>query len=182
MGLKGAKPAFLSPKHKKMDQLCWYALRTKSRHERVAGEYLKGRGVEVFLPLYKSRRLWSDRVKIIDLPLFDGYLFCRFAAGHALVARSAPGVLYIVSCGDDPAPVPEGEIDAVRRILGKGLVASPTPYLREGMRVRIRGAEFEGVEGRLEKVKSQSRLVLSIHLLQRSVAFEVGPEMVEAIN
>jgi transcription antitermination factor NusG len=91
-------------------------------------------------------------------------------------------VLYIVSCGDDLAPVPEGEIEAVRRILGKGLVASPTPYLREGMRVRIRGAEFEGVEGRLEKVKSQSRLVLSIHLLQRSVAFEVGPEMVEAIN
>ena len=182
MGLEGAKPAFLSPKHKKMDQLCWYALRTKSRHERVAEEYLKGRGVEVFLPLYKSRRLWSDRVKIVDLPLFDGYLFCKFPARHALVARSAPGVLYIVSCGDDPAPVPEGEIDAVRRILGKGLVASPTPYLREGMRVRIRGAEFEGMEGRLEKVKSQSRLVLSIHLLQRSVAFEVGPEMVEAMN
>ena len=171
MGLEGAKPAFLSPKHKKMDQLCWYALRTKSRHERVAEEYLKGRGVEVFLPLYKSRRLWSDRVKIVDLPLFDGYLFCKFPARHALVARSAPGVLYIVSCGD-----------AVRRILGKGLVASPTPYLREGMRVRIRGAEFEGMEGRLEKVKSQSRLVLSIHLLQRSVAFEVGPEMVEAMN
>jgi len=181
MGLKGAKPAFLSPKHKKMDQLCWYALRTKSRHERVAGEYLKGRGVEVFLPLYKSRRLWSDRVKIIDLPLFDGYLFCRFAPACARGTECA-GVLYIVSCGDDLAPVPEGEIEAVRRILGKGLVASPTPYLREGMRVRIRGAEFEGVEGRLEKVKSQSRLVLSIHLLQRSVAFEVGPEMVEAIN
>ena len=182
MGLRGAKPALLDPKLKEMDQSCWYALRTKSRHEKVAEEYLKGRGVEVFLPRYKSRRLWSDRVKIIDLPLFDGYLFCKLGAEHALVARAAPGVLYIVSYGDVPAAVPEAEIDAVRRVLAKGLVASPTPYLREGMRVRIRGAEFEGVEGRLEKVKSQSRLVLSIHLLQRSVAFEVGPEMVEVVN
>jgi transcription antitermination factor NusG len=165
-----------------MDQPHWYALRTKSRHEKVAEEYLRGLGVEVFLPLYKSRRLWSDRVKFVDLPLFDGYLFGRFAAGHALVVRSAPGVLYVVSSGDVPAPVPESEIDAVRRVLEKGLVASPTPYLREGMRVRIRGAAFEGVEGRLEKVKSQFRLVLSIHLLQRSVALEVDPEMVEALN
>lgn len=165
-----------------MDQHHWYALRTKSRHEKVVEEYLRGLGVEVFLPLYKSRRLWSDRVKFVDLPLFDGYLFCRFAAGHALVVRRAPGVLYVVSSGDVPSPVPESEIDAVRRVLERGLVASPTPYLREGMRVRIRGAAFEGVEGRLEKVKSRFRLVLSIHLLQRSVALEVDPEMVEAVN
>jgi transcription antitermination factor NusG len=165
-----------------MDQPRWYALRTKPRHEKVAEEYLKGRGVEVFLPLYKSRRRWSDRVKIVDLPLFDGYLFCKFAARHSLLARSAPGVLYVVSTGAALAPVPESEIDAVRRVLEKGLVASPTPYLKEGMRVRIRGAAFEGMEGRLEKVKSQFRLVLSIHMLQRSVAFEVDPEMVEALN
>ncbi len=165
-----------------MDQPRWYALRTKSRHEKVAGEYLKACGVEVFLPLYKSRRLWSDRVKLIEVPLFGGYLFCKFAARQSLVARSAPGVLYVVSNGAELMAVPESEIDAVRRVLEKGLVASPTPYLREGMRVRIRGAAFEGMEGRLEKVKSQFRLVLSIHLLQRSVAFEVDPEMVEALN
>ena len=182
MGPRGAKPALTGPGQKEMDQPRWYALRTKSRHEKVAEEYLRGRGVEVFLPLYKSRRLWSDRVKIVDLPLFDGYLFSKFAAQQSVVARSAPGVLYVVSQGDAPAPVPESEIEAVRRVLEKGLVASPTPYLREGMRVRIRGAAFEGMEGRLEKVKSQFRLVLSIHLLQRSVAFEVDPEMVEALN
>src|SRR5208283_5272988 len=109
-----------------MDQPHWYALRTKSRHEKVAGEYLKACGVEVFLPLYKSRRLWSDRVKMIELPLFGGYLFCKIAARQSLVARSAPGVLYVVSNGAELIAVPESEIDAVRRVLEKGLVASPT--------------------------------------------------------
>ena len=164
------------------EQSGWYALRTKARHEKVASEYLRNRGLEVFLPLYKSRRVWSDRIKVIDLPLFDGYFFCRSGADQELIARGAPGVLYIVSQGGQPALVPEHEIEGVRLVMAQGLAAAPAPYLKEGVRVRMRDSVFEGLEGRLEKVKSRCRLVLSVHLLQRSVAFEVSPEMIEVMN
>jgi len=164
------------------EQPGWYALRTKARHEKVASEYLRNRGLEVFLPSYKSRRLWSDRIKVVDLPLFDGYFFCRLGADEELIARSAPGVLYILSQGGHPAVVPQNEIEAVRLVMAQGLAASPARYLKEGVRVRMRDSAFDGLEGRLERVKSRCRLVLSIHLLQRSVAFEVSPEMIEVMN
>lgn len=166
----------------KLDPLPWYAVQTRARHEKAVSNYLRLQGVEEFLPLYKSRREWSDRIQVVELPLFGGYIFCRLGASALASVRGTPGVLHVLGYGTTPAEVPEGEIAAIRRLLGSGAQALPCPYLKEGMTVRIRSGALKGLEGRLERIKNRCRLVLSVHLLQRSVALEVEPESIEVLH
>jgi len=165
-----------------MTIVAWYALRTKSRHEHIAARYLKALGYEEFLPTYASRRQWHDRVKVVELPLFSGYLFCRIDARALNPVLSAPGVVGVVRFGSAPMPVPAEEIEAVRKVLQSGLMASPCPWLKEGMRVKIRSGPLKGIQGRLEKIRSNYRLVLSVDMLQRSIMAEVDPEIVEELT
>src|SRR5580698_3809976 len=116
----------------------WYALRVKSKFESVASATLRGKGYREFLPLYRSRRRWSDRVKEIDVPLFPGYLFCHFDAGSRLLPiLTTPGVVSIVGAGKTPVPVSEAEIDAIQAVVRSGLPALPWPCLTVGSRVLI---------------------------------------------
>jgi len=172
LGLRGAEPA-ISP--------AWFAIRVKPRHEKVTAHHLHSRGLEEFLPLYRSSRQWSDRTQVVELPLFDGYLFCRFSRDTLIPVLSAPGVLYVVSHGVDPAPVEEDEIAAIRRLVESRMPIGPWPYLREGQRVRICCGALKGLEGVLVHLKGQSRVVVSVHLLQRSVAADVDRETVEPV-
>jgi transcription antitermination factor NusG len=159
----------------------WYALQTKARHEKAVSSYLRLQGIEEFLPLYKSRREWSDRVRVVELPLFGGYIFCRLDRKSIASVLNAPGVIHVLSYGTEPAPVPDGEIEAIRRLLECELPAIPCPYMRTGAAVRIRDGAMKGMEGRLERIKNHCRVVLSVNLLQRSVAIEVDPESVEVL-
>ena len=160
----------------------WYALQTRARHEKAVSNYLRIQGQEEFLPLYKSRRKWSDRVTVVELPLFGGYVFCRLARTSLASALSTPGVLKVLSYGSEPIPVPDCEIDAIRRATSGATPAVPCAYLKVGVQVRIRRGAMQGLEGRLERIKNSFRLVLSVHLLQRSVSLEVDPETVEVIG
>ncbi|MDZ7640334.1 MAG: UpxY family transcription antiterminator [Bryobacterales bacterium] len=160
----------------------WYAVRTRSRHEAVASTFLKASGFEEFLPTYSSRRQWSDRVKVVSLPLFSGYLFCRFDPRSANRVLAAPGVVKIVGFGGQLQAVPEAEIEAIRLLMQTGLSASPCPYLREGDAVRVRRGPLKGLDGHLLKVKNQFQFVLSLHLLQRSICVELDAEAVEAVR
>ena len=162
--------------------LPWYAIRVKSNCERGVSIGLRARGYEEFLPLYRSRRSWSDRQKNIDLPLFPGYVFCRFDLGHRLPVISTPGVVSILGVGRTPMPVPEGEIDAVHRVIKTGLGSNPWPFLRIGERVLIDRGPLAGIEGSLVEIKKSLRLVLSIELLQRSIAAEIDRSWVRPIN
>jgi transcription antitermination factor NusG len=161
--------------------LSWYALQTKARHEKAVANCLRLQGLEEFLPLYKSRREWSDRVRVVEMPLFGGYIFCRLDPRSVVPVLSIPGVIHVLGYGSEPAPVPDGEIAAIRRLLESDLPAMPCPYLKAGVPVRIRSGAMKGLEGRLERIKNHCRLVLSVHLLQRSVALEVDPESVEVL-
>jgi transcription antitermination factor NusG len=152
--------------------LPWYAIRTRSNQERVAVDVLKGKGYEPYVPLYQVRRRRPDRSVTVDLPLFPGYVFCRFNHGHRLPILTTPGVVSVVGFGSDPAPIPDEEIQAVRAALMFGLAAAPHPFLREGQRVRVTHGPMKGVEGIVVKMKADWRLVVSIQLLQRSVSVE----------
>lgn len=178
MGLKGAKPALPRPEM----QFPWYAVRTRSRQEGVVSRHLRALGLEEFLPLYQVRRRWSDRVKLVDVPLLSGYVFCRFDVQHPVPVLAAPGVVHVVGFDGKLAVVPEPEVEAVRKLVANRLVASPCPYLKEGMAVRIRSGPMKGVEGILERIKNRYCLVLSVHMLQRSVLVEIDPEVVEAVQ
>ena len=152
----------------------WYALQVQSGLASVASTVLRGKGYEEFLPVYCSRRRWSDRVKKIDLPLFPGYLFCKFDPQDRLVpVLTTPGVIGIVGAGRKPIPVPEEEIEAVRRVLLSGLAAQPWPFLGVGSRIYIESGPLAGIEGIVTNVDKVYRLVVSVTLLQRSVAVEI---------
>jgi transcription antitermination factor NusG len=156
--------------------LPWYALRVRSRHEKATAASLFGKGYEVFLPLYRSRQRWSDRVKEVELPLFPGYLFCRFDFLQRLPILKTPGLVHVVGVGEHPEPVPEGEIAAVQAIVASRLGTEPWPYLHIGQRVRIEVGPLAGIEGILIALRNSHRLVVSVTILQRSVAVEIDQD------
>jgi transcription antitermination factor NusG len=162
-------------------RLPWYGIRTRSNHERVAAIVLQSKGYEQYLPLYRSRQRWSDRVVESDRPLFPGYVFCRFDARKRLPIVSTPGVVSVVGFGNEPAPISDTEIDAVRAVLHSGLAAEPCPFLHEGQRIRVKRGFLEGLEGILVKKKSDWRIVVSVAMLQRSVAVEIDREWITTI-
>ena len=161
--------------------LPWYGVRTKSNHEKVAANILECKGYEPYLPTYRSRRRWSDRVIEIDTPLFPGYVFCRFNAAERLPIISTPGVVSVIGFGKDPAPIDDSEIEAVKAILTSGLPAHSCSFLHEGQRVRIERGSLANLEGILVKKKSEWRVVVSVSLLQRSISVEIDREWVSAI-
>ena len=159
----------------------WYAIRVRSNFEHTATFGLQGKGYEAFLPVYHVRRRWSDRVKELDLPLFPGYVFCRFDVLSRLPILTTPGVIGVVGLGKTPEPVPQHEIDSIQAILRSGLGAQPWPFLAEGARVRLDQGPLAGVEGIVLKLKTRLRLVVSVHLLQRSVAVEIERDWVTPV-
>jgi transcription elongation factor/antiterminator RfaH len=159
----------------------WYGIRTKSNHERLAATVLESKGYEQYLPVYRSRRRWSDRVVEKDRPLFPGYVFCRFDARKSLPIVSTPGVVSVVGFGNEPAPIADAEIEAVQILLQSGLASEPCPFLHEGQRIRVKRGSLEGLEGILLKKKTDWRMVVSVTMLQRSVAVEIDHEWIDSI-
>ena len=159
----------------------WFAVQTKSRHESVVAAQLQGKGYEPFLPLCKSRRRWSDRLKEIELPLFPGYLFCRFDAGNRLPILIIPGVVQIVGVGKKPVAIDEKEISDIQASAQSGLPRQAWSFQQIGQRARVEYGPLSGLEGTLVNVKGRHRLILSITLLQRSVAVEIDESWVSPI-
>ena len=159
----------------------WFALQVRTRHETGVADYLHGKGYEYFLPMYKGRRRWSDRIKEVNSPLFPGYLFCRFDPQNRLPILKTPGVTQIVGYNHVPIAVDEEEINAIRTLVASGLPNHPCPFLELGNRVRIEAGALRGLEGILLEVKGKRKLVLSITLLQRSVAVEIDSEAVSLV-
>jgi len=151
----------------------WFALRVKPQHEKPVARHLSTAGLESFLPLYRTRRAWSDRTKELELPLLAGYVFARFGLPERVTALRIPGVHHLVGFGRGPTPVPEEEIATLKRMVASGLPIQPWPYLRIGDWVRIVRGPLREIDGILVQVKSCWRVVVSVHLLQRSVAAEV---------
>jgi transcription antitermination factor NusG len=159
----------------------WHAVRVRSRFEYTTSNLLRDKGYEQFLPLYRSRRRWSDRVKEVDMPLFPGYVFCRLDASEPLRVLTTPGVVHIVCAGRTPVPVDEREIAALQEICGSGLPLQPWPYLEVGRRVSIERGPLTGTEGVVIEMKGRYRLVVSISMLQRSVAAEIDRDWIRPV-
>ena len=156
----------------------WYALRLRSNFEHKAARVLASKGYEVFLPAYEARQQWADRTKKVQIPLFPGYLFCRFDGTQKLPILMSPGVVDIVGFGSSLAPIPEGEINAVRTLLESHLEVRPCPFLKIGERVIIEAGPLAGVSGVLLDFKNSYRLLVSIDLIQRSVSAEIQRDWV----
>lgn len=164
------------------EPLSWFALHVKSRREMLVASQLEGQGYECFLPLYKSIRKWSDRLKELEQPFFPGYLFCRFDFQNRRPLLMTPGVQQIVGIGRIPTPVDEGELESIRKALKSGLPNQPWPYLRVGERVRVNCGSLKNFEGFLVSLKGSHRVVISVSLLQRSVAMEIDLAWVSPVR
>ena len=151
----------------------WFALQVKPRHEGMTAAALEAKGLEKFLPLQTMRRRWSDRVKTYEAPLFPGYVFCRFDAMCRLPILTTPGVSAVVGCGKKPEPIADEEISSLQTIVNSGVFAVPCPFVTTGQRVKIDVGPLSGTAGVVVNVKNAVRLVVSITLLQRSVAVEI---------
>jgi transcription antitermination factor NusG len=163
-------------------QSAWYAVYTKHQHEKSATELLARKGFEVLLPLYRATHQWKDRVKNVLLPVFPCYLFLRANLERKLDILRTPGVFWLVENGGHACPVPESDIEAVRRIAQSPGQVKPHSYLKSGDRVRVRVGPLAGVQGILVRVKNGYRVVLSVDVLQKAVAVEVDISVVEPVN
>jgi transcription termination/antitermination protein NusG len=161
----------------------WYAVQTRARHEKKVATQLQEKGVTTFLPLVTQTHRWSDRRKVIELPLFPCYAFARLAPSveMRLSALQTPGVLSIVGTRGVGAPIADKEIEDIQTLLVQNVSSSLYPFIKIGQRVRIRGGCLDGVEGILVAEKSNRRLVVSVELIQRSVSVLIDGYEVEAI-
>ena len=159
----------------------WFALRVKSRFEKVTSASLRGKGYEEFTPLYRRRTRSRGRLNETEFPLFPGYVFCRFASQHRLPIMMTPGVVHVVSAGRTPCPVSEAEIEAIRTVHRSFLEVQPHPFPKTGQRVSIDCGPLRGVHGIVLEQKDNYRLVVSITLLQRSVSVAIERSWIQCV-
>jgi transcription antitermination factor NusG len=153
----------------------WYALLTRARHEKVVAHRLREVGVPVFLPLVTEVRRWSDRRKAVEFPLFSCYVFAKLppTSQARLKALRIDSVLNLVGGHGQGTPIPEEQIDTVRRLIQERLPWQCHPFLKLGERVRIRKGALQGVEGILISRSGESSIVVSIDAIQRSLAVRI---------
>lgn len=160
----------------------WYALYTAPRHEKLVADQISRQGIACFLPLYRSVRRWKDRRKELALVLFPGYVFVRMQLQNRLRVLQLSGAVRLVAFNGQPAPLPDEEIENLRNHLSRSGSIEPHPYVSIGRRVRVRSGPLKGLEGIILRTKDRCRIVVSIHLIMRSVAVEVDDGDLEFIS
>ncbi|MEO8097091.1 MAG: UpxY family transcription antiterminator [Acidobacteriota bacterium] len=162
--------------------LPWFALQVRHQNERQTQRALEFRAWEALVPAYRVTRQWSDRAKEIEMPLFGGYVFCRFGLEDRVRVEDTPGVVRIVKFNGLAAPIEDSEIESIRQMVASKVPLTPWPYLKPGDRVRVERGPLRGLEGTLLRENDRARFVVSVELLQRSVAAEVDPDSVVPIR
>lgn len=156
-----------------MNTPAWFAVWTRSRHEQVVREQIQEKGIEAFLPTVTKWSRWKDRRKKVDWPLFPGYCFARFDPADRLSVLKCTGVVSIVSFNGDIAPIPDLEIDSLRRLVTSELQYDPCPLIKEGTMVEVVHGPLKGVVGRLLRKGAHARLILAVDLIGQAVSVEV---------
>jgi transcriptional antiterminator NusG len=160
----------------------WFALYVKSRHEFITDSELRKKGLETFLPSVKKLRHWKDRKKLIDFPLFPGYLFINIYPNpeEFINVLKTRGVVTLVSLGSGhPMPVSPEEISSLKLLIESGKELDIYPHLQEGAYVRIRKGALKGAEGVLKKKEDQYMFLVNINLLGRGVGVKIYADDIE---
>jgi transcription antitermination factor NusG len=156
----------------------WFALQVRPRAEKVVASLLQFKGYEEFLPVYRARRRWSDRVKEVEVPLFPGYVFVRFNLLTGPPIVTTPGVIRIVGHGNLPIAIDDEEISTLKILVRSGVAPEPWPFVSVGQRVHIASGPLRGMKGIVTRLTNRCRIVVSVSLLQRSVAAEIDESWV----
>ena len=158
----------------------WFAIWTRSRHEKHVRDQLEQKDVEVFLPTITRWSRWKDRKQKVDWPLFPGYCFARFNVAERLPILKCDGVVSIVGTDGQPSPIPPIEIDSIRQLVESELAYDPCPLIKEGTMAEVKAGPLKGVIGRLVRKGAHARLILSVDLIGQAVSVEVDAADVKA--
>jgi transcription antitermination factor NusG len=159
----------------------WFAVQVRSRSEFAIAQVLHNKGIEEFVPRYKTKSQWSDRTIAVELPLFPGYIFCRFDPAARLPILITEGVIRIVGIGKAPSPITDSEIEAVHRAVSSGFPVQPHSYLAIGSRILIKEGPLAGLEGILTGQKNRC-FVVSIELIHCSISVDVQADALKTIR
>jgi transcription antitermination factor NusG len=156
----------------------WYAVQVKGRQEIQVSQTLRFKGYETLVPVYKARKKWSDRSKIVELPLFPSYIFCRFDPQLQGKIISSPGVTSVVGFGRGPVPIREDEIASLKVLMASGAECNPHSFFHAGQEVEVVSGPLSGVKGIVVSNGRKMRIVISVQLIQGSVVVEVDEDCV----
>jgi transcription antitermination factor NusG len=160
----------------------WYVAYTRANHEKRVFDQLIARSLEACLPTYKSLRRWSDRSKVIEVPLFRGYVFIRIPDRLFQPILMLPGVAHLVGSSSGPTPLSDAEVNALREAQNRKVELNPYPFMTKGMRVRVKRGAFQDREGFLLRTKDYCRVVISLPIISSSFVLEVDISDVEVVN
>jgi len=162
----------------------WFAVQTGYRCEQRVAQGLVTKGFETYLPLMREVHHWTDRKKIVDVPVFSGYLFvrCDPDVQNRVRVLETPGTLRLLGGNHAPSPVPDHEVEAVRRMLSSGLDCERCESLTPGSIVRVVCGPLAGLRGRLVKIKNNVRLIVAISLFSQAISTELQLDDVEVVQ
>ncbi len=162
----------------------WFAVQTRARHEKWIEAELGRKGITAYVPTTQETHRWSDRNKVVELPLFSCYVFVKLqvAASSRLEVMKTPGVFRFVSVNGAPAPIPYDQIESLQKVLNSKVSVAACDYLKPGQRVRIRGGSLDGIEGTLVGNRGEHKLILSVELIHQSVSVTIDHYAVEPVN
>jgi transcription elongation factor/antiterminator RfaH len=154
----------------------WYAVRTRSRHEKLVARQLENQGIQAYLPVVTKTNQWSDRRKQVEQPLFSGYAFVRLnpSSSERVRVLQTQGVVNFVGVQGSGIPIPDQEIENINTLIASKVSYEERPYLQVGQRVRVCGGALDGMEGILTAENSDRSVVISIGLIQRSLSVRVS--------
>ena len=161
----------------------WYAIQTRARHEKRIGAELQEKGITAFVPTMREAHRWSDRTKMVELPVFSCYVFVKLiaTAEERLAVLKTMGVFRFVSVNGQAASIPDAQIESIQKVFANKVDLSPCSFLKIGQRVRIRGGCLDGVEGVLTGNRGERKLVISVELLQQSVSVVADDYAIEGV-
>jgi transcription antitermination factor NusG len=168
-----SSPIILSTDAPPVSAIAWFAVRTRSRHEKAVAREIEQRGIETYLPTSPRWSRWNDRRVRIEWPLFPGYCFVHATRAVLPAVYKCAGVVSFVTVEGRPAPIPDREIDSVRTLLASHLSTDPCPFIQEGDLVEVISGPLRGVMGRLVRKGSQARLILSVGLIGQGISVAV---------
>jgi transcriptional antiterminator NusG len=164
-------------------ETAWFAVQTRPKFEKKVAAEFQEKGIESFLPLHSTKRQWSDRKKMVSTPVFPGYAFVRIAPaqGMRISVLRTNGVINFVGSRGIGSPIANSEIEAIQTLLNERISFTFHPYLKVGQAVCIRGGALDGIQGILTKVNGDQSLIISVELIQRSVAMRVTGYDIEPV-
>ena len=157
--------------------LHWFALYTKSRHEKKVKELLDERGIENFLPLKKEYHQWIDRKKFVEVPLIRGYVFVRIPAKNSVYVLEIHGAIRFIKFKNEMAPIPDFQIEALARVIDGGARLCEREYLQTGHLVEVDDGPFKGIKGKIQRIQNENRFIVSLDFPQASYEVQIDPAL-----